>query len=396
MASSSTSCPYCKRPVRSHSRVCEHCGVDLALAAVLAENALTSSEVPSGAPVSPEILVPRLGEYLIAKGLLSPAQLKQALDYQQEQARQGRPILVGQALLELKLINRENLDQAVTEQISELQSALRQANRRLEQRVRERTQELQDALNRLAELNQLKSNFISTISHELRTPLTHIKGYVELMAEEGLGPLTEDQIHALEVMQRSSGRLENLINDLIHFSMASKGEFTLRMDAISIESAARAAVTKALQKAKEQQIHLQAQVPADLPPVQADAEKITWVMVQLLDNAVKFTQPGGKVSFTIEAHTERVHVSVEDTGIGIPADRLNEIFEPFHQLDSSATRKYGGAGLGLALVKRILEAHGTLPRISSEVGAGTRIEFDLPVAIEDFRRSLPIGQRRSG
>ncbi len=348
------------------------------MAAVLAEDALTSNNFPSGAPVSPEVLVPRLGEYLIAKGLLSENELQTALDYQKEQAAARRPILVGQALMELNLIDQERLDQAVTEQISGLQSALRQANRRLEQRVRERTAELQHALNKLAELNQLKSNFISTISHELRTPLTHVKGYVELMAERGLGPLTEDQAHALQVMQRSAERLENLINDLLHFSRASQGEFTLRMAELSLKSIVEQAVEKLTSQAKQRQIELEVVIPDDLPAVKGDAEKVTWVLVQLLDNAIKFTEPGGEVTVSAHSEGQGVTLSVEDTGIGIPAERLSEIFEPFHQLDNSATRKYGGAGLGLALVRRIAEAHGSLPRVNSQTGVGTRIQFTLP------------------
>ena len=113
---------------------------------------------------------------------------------------------------------RADLDQAVTEQIIQLRSALQAANRTLERRVEERTAELQKALERVSELSQLKANFVSNISHELRTPLTHIKGYIELLVSESLGTITEEQRHALQVSQQSTGRLETLIDDLIMVS----------------------------------------------------------------------------------------------------------------------------------------------------------------------------------
>jgi signal transduction histidine kinase len=170
--------------------------------------------------LTPEMLVPRMGEYLIQKGLISPESLQKALDYQQETTAKGNPILLGQALTDLKLLERADLDQAVTEQIIQLRSALQAANRTLERRVEERTAELQKALERVSELSQLKANFVSNISHELRTPLTHIKGYVELLVTESLGRITEEQRHALHVSQQSTGRLETLIEDLILFSLA--------------------------------------------------------------------------------------------------------------------------------------------------------------------------------
>src|SRR6266511_1706240 len=162
------------------------------------------SQIPTR--LTPEMLVPRMGEYLIQKGLISAEQLQKALDYQQEATAKGDPILLGQALIDLKLLERVELDQAVTEQIIQLRSALQAANRTLEHRVEERTAALQKALERVSELSQLKSNFVANISHELRTPLTHIKGYLELLTTESLGKITNEQRHALQVRQQSTGK----------------------------------------------------------------------------------------------------------------------------------------------------------------------------------------------
>ena len=122
----------------------------------------------------------------------------------------------------------------ITEQIIQLQSALQKANSELEVRVRERTVELENALNRLSELNQLKSNFIANISHELRTPLTHIRGYLELMIENELGPLTQDQTSALKVMMKSEERLEKLIENLIQFSLVDRGDLDLTINKVDM------------------------------------------------------------------------------------------------------------------------------------------------------------------
>jgi signal transduction histidine kinase len=374
-----TTCPYCNHSLKSETRYCDNCGVDLALAAFLAETALIDSNLPSGTPVAPELLVPRLGEHLISKGILDQVQLEHALSHQQEQAEKKRPILVGQALTELSYLDQATLDQAITEQIVELQDALRQANRRLEQRVRERTAELEHALTKLAELNQLKSNFISNISHELRTPLTHIKGYVELLADGSLGAISKDQSFALDVMHRASDRLEELVNDLLRFSKASQGEFTLHIAPLSLVALLQHAVKQSVDKAREREVDLQTDIPSQLPLVQGDQEKITWVILQLVDNAIKFTGAGGYVLVSAEHGPKGVRIQVNDSGVGIPPERLGEIFEPFHQLDSSSTRQHGGTGLGLALVLRILEAHGALPHVKSEVGKGTKFEFVLPV-----------------
>ena len=374
-------CPRCAQLVNPQSRFCEHCGVDLALAAVVAEReVLPLPDLPEGVPLAPEVLVPRIGDYLIEKGLLHKEDLRAALNYQKQRAEEGVPILVGQALLELNLVDRETLDQVITFQIFNLHNALSEANQQLEHRVQERTIELQRALDRLAELNQLKSNFIANISHELRTPLTHIKGYLDILSEGGLGPLEEKQIDALKIMQRAEERLERLIEDLIQFSLASRGELSLKLSTFSLEKSIRSVVSRVEHKARQGNIALRVVLPESFPWVEADEEKISWVLLHLLDNSLKFTPDGGQVEVKAAPEISWVLISVTDTGIGIPKDRMNEIFEPFHQLDGSATRHYGGTGLGLAMVRRIIEAHGSQIRVRSMVGKGSCFEFSLPVA----------------
>jgi signal transduction histidine kinase len=328
--------------------------------------------------LSPEMLVPRMGEYLVHKGLVSAENLQKALAYQQEENAKGNTILLGQALIDLKFIERAQLDQAVTEQIIQLRSALQAANRTLERRVEERTAELQKALERVSELSQLKANFISNISHELRTPLTHIKGYIELLITESLGPVTEEQKHALQVSQQSSSKLETLIEDLIMVSLASRGELSIKQENVDIRRLAHLAVKSFAGKAAERGVNLHAVIDEDVPQVQADSQKVAWVMGQLIDNGVKFTPADGNVVVSVKREGENlVIVSITDTGIGIPASHLDDIFEAFHQLDSSTTRRYGGTGLGLSLVRQIIEAHGSMLDVQSAEGHGSTFKFPL-------------------
>lgn len=331
--------------------------------------------------LTPEMLVPRMGEYLIQKGLITGADLQRALDHQQEENARGNHIMLGDALVGLNLIERAKLDRAVTEQIIQLRSALQAANRTLERRVEERTAELQKALERVSELNQLKVNFISNISHELRTPLTHIKGYLELLVSGSLGTINEEQRHALQVSQQSAGSLESLIEDLIMISLASRGELSIRQEEVDIRRLASLVIKSAGDKAAKRGVTLHTLIDGDVPPVRADSQKLAWVLNQLIDNGIKFTPEGGRVVLGIGREGDNlVIVNVTDTGIGIPADRLADAFEPFHQLDGSSTRRYGGTGLGLSLVRDIIEAHGSMIEVQSIEGRGSSFRFPLLVA----------------
>ena len=343
--------------------------------------------MPEQNRLTPEMLVPRMGEYLVQKGLITEEQLQSALNHQQEETAKGNTLLLGQALIELHYLERSDLDQAVTEQILHLRSALQAANRTLERRVEERTAELQKALERVSELNQLKANFISNISHELRTPLTHIKGYVELLITESLGSITEEQRHALTVSQQSANRLTNLVEDLIMISLASRGEMSVKQENVDIRRLANLAVKTHAEAALGREIHLHAVVDENVPFVQADSQKIAWVLGQLVGNGVKFTPSGGNVAVSVKCEGENlVIITVTDTGIGIPSNRLEDIFEPFHQLDGSPTRKYGGTGLGLSLVRQIIEAHGSMLEVQSTEGRGSSFKFPL-LAVAESNKS---------
>lgn len=330
-------------------------------------------------PPSFEILVPKMGDYLVEKGLIKPDELALALKYQEGLRHKGEDQLIGQILVDQGAIDPNTRDAAIIEFIIELRSALQEANQQLEQRVKERTAELQNALEKLAELNQLKANIIANISHELRTPMTHLKGYLDLVIAGDLGPLTEEQQNALSIMARSGERLSRLIEDLIQFSVSEHDQLNIQFAPFSMQNLCNLAIRRAKPKAIDRDVKLVSDYENSLPEVDGDEEKISWVIQQLLDNAIKFSEGGGTVTLRIKREENLLNISVIDTGIGIPQSQVDKIFDSFHQLDSSTTRKAGGTGLGLALAKKIIEAHGSTIRVNSDVGKGSCFGFTLKI-----------------
>ena len=332
---------------------------------------------PQKLQIAPEILVPRLGDYLVEQGILKDSELIKALQVQKDLHNKGDYKLLGRILIDEGLIDQAILDTAITEQIVTLQDALKKSNNELEQRVKERTQELRKALNHITELNQLKTNFISNISHELRTPLAHMIGYLELLKDESLGPLAEDQQHALNVLLKSYNRLHGLIDELIQFSMLSQGKMSLSVDKTTANDIVKEISSRTQSLASTKQINLTINNRADELAILADHEKISWVLGELIENGIKFNNPGGKVDLIIHPENGIVTFQISDDGLGIQSDRIDEIFEPFHQLDGSSTRRQGGTGIGLTLAKQIIEAHGSTLRVKSTANEGTRFEFSL-------------------
>ena len=373
-------CPRCRGDVPVRDATCPHCGVDVALATVLMERlALSAIPAEPGAPFIGDAMLSRFGEFLMKKGYITSAQLDGALQRQREMMASGVRETLGQVLLEMRVMTRENLEVASVEQVQELQTALRQVNAQLEQRVAERTQELQAAYQRLTELDRLKGNFVNNISHELRTPLTKIKGFNLLLAAGDLGSLTEDQVQAIQTMGRGIAELERLVADLIQFATGARGEMVLHLAPAAPADIIAECLRGAADKARRGGVQLLVSLPDALPKVDADGERLRWVLNQLIDNGVKFTPHGGSVTVGALAAGDRVRVWVADTGQGIGAEQLPELFEAFHQLDGSTTRRKGGTGLGLALVKMIVEAHHSSVAVESEPGKGSRFSFELKV-----------------
>src|SRR3990172_2466732 len=375
-------CPQCGTPLTAENRVCSGCGVDVAVAALLLELAATEAQAGKAA-IAQEALVPRLGDFLIQRQIVTESQLGQALELHYQSIEDGNPQTLGQALVELGLIARPDLDRAILAQVVELQSALHVSNRQLEQRVAERTTELEAALKKIGEINQLKANFVASISHELRTPLSQIKGYAALLNENQLGQLNDEQAVAVRSSVTSIEKLERLVEDLIRFASTARGAVNIESGKFCLSEVAESALQRAAAKAAKARGQLQSRFPAQPIYAEGDAEKLAWVLFQLLDNAIKFTPSAGSVTLTLKPERSIVMVGVRETGIGISAEWLTALSQPFHQLDGTSTRRYGGTGLGLALGRRILLAHNSDIEIESAVGKGSNFSFSLRMSKRD-------------
>jgi len=259
-----------------------------------------------------------------------------------------------------------------------LYDELRATNRELEQRVSERTAQLQSALSELRELDKLKSEFIANVSHELRTPLLHVKGTITLLADGALGQLSPEQERGLRVAEEASEQLERVVEDIVDFS--SLQERGLDLEPVPVSEVCQSAIEALRARANRRKISFRVAVPPELPPVRADAQALNRVLRHLLDNAVKFSPAQGLVQVLAERHGDAIRIAVKDHGEGIAPEEQDRIFQPFYQSDGSSTRRAGGMGLGLALVRRLLEAHHTEVSLESELGRGSTFYFELPIA----------------
>jgi len=229
------------------------------------------------------------------------------------------------------------------------------------------------------EVEEMKSNFLSVVSHELKTPLHSIKGFVDIILMGKTGHITDTQRDFLTIVKTQTTQLQNQINDLLEFSRLEAGQVKLRLEDTSLPDVASAVIEKLKPQAQDGQITLASAFGDGFPAIRADRSRLEQVLTNLVDNAIKFTAPGGKVSISGEEHGESVRVAVRDTGIGIPPDALAHVFDRFYQVDGSATRSYRGTGLGLTICKHIVEQHQGRIWVESEQGVGSTFYVELPV-----------------
>jgi signal transduction histidine kinase len=231
----------------------------------------------------------------------------------------------------------------------------------------------------LLEARRIKDEFLANISHELRTPLTAVMGYIALMQDGLAGPMTNEQHHTLSQVRVASEQLLGLISDLLELTTIKRGGPELAVDEFDPRDALREAV--ALTPGRPQHVELRVIAPDDLPVMRSDRAKVVKVLASLLSNAYKFT-PRGEVRARIAARGDRVAYTVEDTGIGIPAQAHNYVFDEFRQVDGSMTRLYGGSGLGLALARGLARRLGGEITLASEPGVGSTFTVELPLGVE--------------
>ena len=276
--------------------------------------------------------------------------------------------------------------------------SVRESYRQLE----DKTARLQEAFDKLKELDRLKSNFLATVSHELRTPLTSIIGYSEMLTEGLAGELKPEQLDFVKTIHSKGGHLLSLIMSLLDMSKLENGTMRIAMQSMRLEPVLAEVVSTLTPTARKKGIKLQLDQPAGLAglaELRGDPERLRQVFLNLVENAIKFTPAQGTVTLggamiedsdlddeaeaglSLVAPTRAfVQVRVADTGIGIPARERDRVFDAFYQVDSSSTREYGGTGLGLSIVKRLVEGHGGSIRIESNEPRGTVFVVRLPQA----------------
>jgi two-component system, NarL family, sensor histidine kinase BarA len=272
-------------------------------------------------------------------------------------------------------------------------ASVRESFRELE----EKNRGLQEAFDRLKELDRLKSNFLATVSHELRTPLTSIIGYSEMLTEGIAGPLAPEQREFAATIHEKGRQLLELISGLLDLSKLESGTLAMRRTEVSIEPIVMDVLQTLAPLAREKRVELRVDLQPALPAVLGDSTRLRQVLLNLAENALKFTPAAGCVTIRCEAalvssrpegedgmillaaRQPALRISVIDTGVGIADVEKNKVFDAFYQVDSGSTREAGGTGLGLSIVKRLVEAHQGTVRIEDNAPAGAIFVVTIPL-----------------
>lgn len=233
-------------------------------------------------------------------------------------------------------------------------------------------------ITRFRRLERMRTEFVANVSHELRTPLTALRGFTETLLE-GADEDPQTRRHFLSIMRKEADRLTALIEDLLDLSRLESGRLKVKLAEVALAELCADVVERLRPRAEQGGISLHLELPADLPSVRGDRDRLAQVLVNLVDNGIKYTPRGGEVRVTAQPEESAVRVLVRDTGIGIPRADLSRVFERFYRVDKARSRASGGTGLGLSIVKHIVEAHNGQLAVESEPGQGSTFSFTVPI-----------------
>jgi signal transduction histidine kinase len=302
-------------------------------------------------------------------------------------ARGRLALILGLALLAL-YISLFPILHRVTRELEARNRRLREdaAERELLLAEAESSRELLAAQNdRLRELDRLKDEFISLVSHELRTPLTSIRGYVELLQEDGR--LDDEQLRYLGVVDRNSARLLDLVSDLLFLAQVDAGKLTFELRPVELDVLVAECVEASQPTASARSIELVASTTSLPCPVQGDPTRLAQVLDNLISNALKFTPAGGRVEVRLGPAEGAAVIEVEDTGLGLAADEQAQLFQRFFRSSRASENAIPGTGLGLAIAKTIVERHGGRIGLESALDVGTTVRVELPLSLSELGRS---------
>jgi signal transduction histidine kinase len=250
----------------------------------------------------------------------------------------------------------------------------------LEIKVEERTRQLTSALEEVKKISKRKSDFISSVSHEIRTPLTSIKGYAAILLAGKLGSLPDEIRSRLEKINRHSDELVHMVNDLLDISRIESGKVEIKKEAFSLNAITDKIADLFSEQFKVKNISFSINIPEACQQVLADRSQIERVFMNLVGNALKFTPQNGKINVNANCANKIIQIDVQDTGFGIPIDAQDSIFEEFFRVDNTINQEIKGTGLGLTLVKQIIQAHLGKIWVKSKVGEGSTFSFTLNAA----------------
>lgn len=233
-------------------------------------------------------------------------------------------------------------------------------------------------MTQLREMEEMRRDFVANVSHELRTPLSIFRGYLETLLEDPRQP-PHELVRILEVMERHSDRLNSLVEDVLSLAGLEAAEPHLEIAQIDLTNFLRTIARDWEKRFAAKQLRVDVDVAKELPALPADEDRLQEIIYNLLDNAVKYSQPGGEVHMRVQARDGEMAIEISDAGIGISADDLPHIFERFYRVDKARSRELGGTGLGLSIVKHIAQLHGGSVEAESAMGRGTTIRVRLPL-----------------
>ncbi len=234
------------------------------------------------------------------------------------------------------------------------------------------------AYDELKTLDRMKNEFLATLNHELRTPLHAIQGYSNLLREGDFGELNGSQKKSVDAIARNSERLGTLINSMLYMSNVLTGKMNYSFDIVQIETIIDQTIRRYSYPAQLKNILVISNISAPIPLIEADLNILPQLFYNLMDNALKFTPKAGTITISVYDEGPDIHIQIKDTGIGIPKEIGDKIFESFYQVDGSSTRKYGGSGLGLSISRQVVQAHNGSIWMESKEGAGTTVHVTLP------------------
>ena len=243
--------------------------------------------------------------------------------------------------------------------------------------------QLEKSILQLRKIDEIKSEFVSIASHELRTPLSAIKNAIQLVLTGKTGAINEAQVKFLSMAERNINRLMNILNDLLNLSRIESGKIQMRFEELNLGDLIDFILSSFKTQVEGKGIKLKMEVPQKVPAVYGDHEKVEQILTNLVGNAFKFTPEGGEIVISVKPYDgngKMMAIAVKDSGIGIPADQLDKIFEKFHQVEGSLQRSVGGTGLGLGTSQGLVEVHQGKILVESEVGKGSTFTFTLPIA----------------